>query len=71
MHMRVSADQFVVDGDRLTHTPSGAVFWLGDKDVVLCEAGAAGQTLSGGDYNIEELKETARHILHTEKSSCL
>ena len=72
MHMRVSAEQFRLDGARLTHAPSGAVFWMGDKDVVLCEHGVAGQTMeSGHDYDLEELKQTAWQILQAEKSTRL
>jgi hypothetical protein len=39
MHMKVMKEQFALDGDKLTHTPTGATFWLGDKDVVACEQG--------------------------------
>src|SRR5687767_13652749 len=69
MHMKVSADQFTLNGDKLTHTPSGAVFWMGDKDVVLCEPGIAGREMtSGHEYDVEELKQAAWTILQTEKS---
>ena len=72
MRMKVSAEQFRLDRERLTHTPSGAVFWMGEKDVVLCEQGVAGQPLkSGHEYDIEELKQAAWQILQTEKSNCL
>ena len=40
MHMKVMKEQFALDGDKLTHTPTGAKFWLGDKDVVACEQAA-------------------------------
>ncbi len=26
MHMKVMTEQFVLDGDKLTHTPTGATF---------------------------------------------
>src|SRR4051794_35300015 len=39
MHMKVDQNQFQMDGDRLTHTPTGAVFWLGDKGIVNCKLG--------------------------------
>jgi hypothetical protein len=70
MHMKVSPEQFQLNGDRLTHSPSGAVFWMAEKDVVLCKHGVAGQMLeSGHKYDIEELKQTAWQILQTEKSN--
>jgi hypothetical protein len=71
MRMKVSAEQFQLNGDRLIHTPTGAVFWMGKKDVVLCERGVAGQMLRNGhEYDIEELKQAAWKILQTEKSNC-
>jgi hypothetical protein len=27
--MKVMTEQFVLDGDKLTHTPTGATYWLG------------------------------------------
>jgi hypothetical protein len=54
MHMKVSHEQFVIDGDRLTHQPTGAVFWMGDKDVVECDKGAAGKAFNrDGPANLD------------------
>lgn len=39
MPMKVMKEQFVLDGDKLTHTPTGATFWLGGKHVVAREQG--------------------------------
>jgi hypothetical protein len=33
MHTKVTAEQFESNGDKLTHGPTGATFWMGDKDV--------------------------------------
>jgi len=72
MHMKVSAEQFELKGDKLTHVPTGATFWAGEKDVALCDEGAAGKQLaSGHHYDLEELKRVAWEILKQEKVSCL
>jgi hypothetical protein len=72
MHMKVSADQFQLKGDKLTHVPTGAEFWAGQKDVVLCNEGVAGKpAFSGNDYKSEELKQMAWEIFQQEKTSCL
>jgi hypothetical protein len=72
MKVKVSADQFELDGEKLTHLPTGAKFWVGDKDVVLCDIGAAGQPASSGnDYDPEELKRMAWEIFQQERTSCL
>ena len=69
MHMKVSHHQFEIEGDRLTHAPTGAVFWMGEKGVVNC---AWGETTlpSGYDYDHQELKEAAREVLLKERTSC-
>ena len=67
MHMKVSAEQFVVDGDKLVHSPTGATFWLGDKDVALCDAGSP-DLASGHDYNIDQLKGEAWRIMVARKA---
>jgi hypothetical protein len=70
--MKVSADQFELRGDKLTHRPTGAEFWAGEKDVVLCDEGSAGKPASGGDeYDPEELKQMAWEIFKQERTSCL
>ena len=63
-------EEFVLDGDKLTHMPTGATFWLGDKDVVACERGRL-HLDSGRDYSLDELKETARRITIERKSTML
>jgi hypothetical protein len=69
MHMKVSSDQFRLDGDKLTHLPTGATFWLGQRDVVCCEAGI--QPGNGNDYDLGELKEQAWQIMKTERNACI
>jgi len=72
MHMKVSHDQFEIHGDRLRHTPTGALFWMGEIDVVECEAGLAGKDLgTGHDYDPEELKQVAYEVFKLQKSTCL
>ena len=72
MHMKVSADQFELKGDRLVHLPTGAEFWAGETDVVLCDEGVAGEPLSSGhDYDPEEIKRVAWEIFQQERTSCL
>ena len=72
MHMKVSADQFELKGDRLIHLPTGAEFWAGEKDVVLCDEGHAGEPLSSGhDYDPEELKRVAWEVFQQERTNCL
>jgi hypothetical protein len=67
MHMKVMKEQFVLDGDKLTHMPTGATFWLGDKDVVACEQGRL-ELDTGNDYDLDELKEEAWHIMVQRKA---
>jgi hypothetical protein len=70
MHMKVMTEQFVLEGDKLTHAPTGAKFWLGEKDVVCCEQGRI--TLkTGDDYKLDELKDEAWRIMMTERKSCI
>ena len=68
MHMKVMKEQFALDGDKLTHTPAGATFWLGDKDVVACEQGRL-KLNTGDDYDLDELKEEAWRIMARRKAS--
>lgn len=72
MHMKGSADQFELKGDKLIHLPTGAEFWIGEKDVVLCDEGVAGKPLSAArDYVPEELKRVAGEIFQLERTKCL
>jgi len=72
MHMKVSAHQFELNGEKLTHLPTGAKFWAGERAVVLCDEAAAGEPAFGGnDYDLEELKQVAWEIFQQEKTSCL
>ena len=68
MHMKVMKEQFVLDGDKLTHTPTGATFWLGDNDVVACEQGRL-KLNTGDDYDLDELKEEAWRIMARRKAA--
>jgi hypothetical protein len=67
MHMKVSAEQFVVDGDKLVHSPKGATFWLGEKGVALCDAGSP-DLASGHNYSTEESKNEAWRIIVARKA---
>jgi len=67
MHMKVMAEQFVPDGDRLTHAPTGSRFWLGDKDVVCCEPGRL-NLQTGDDYKLDELKDEAWRIMAVKRA---
>jgi hypothetical protein len=68
MHMKVMAEQFVRDGDKLAHTPTGATFWLGEKDVVCCEQGRLNFD-TGDDYSLDELKNEAWRIMMLDRAS--
>ena len=72
MHMKVSHDQFEIHGDRLRHAPTGALFWMGETDVVSCEMGLAGTDMgTGHDYDPEELKQTAYEVFKLQKAKCV
>jgi hypothetical protein len=72
MYMKVSHEQFVLDGERLTHQPTGAVFWIGQKDIVECDWGTAGKPVfSGNDYDPDELKEAAWEVFKLERARCI
>jgi hypothetical protein len=60
------AEQFVLDGEKVTHTPTGATFWLGDKDVVCCESGRLNLE-TGDNYELDELKDEAWRIMAIER----
>jgi len=66
MHMKVMAEQFVPDGDRLIHAPTGSRFWFGDKDVVCCEPGRL-NLQTRDDYKLDELKDEAWRILAVKR----
>lgn len=68
MHMKVMTEQFVLEGDKLTHMPTGAMFWLGDKDVVCCEPGRLNLE-TGDDYKLDELKDEAWRIMLKARKS--
>ncbi|MBV8835917.1 MAG: hypothetical protein JO000_05215 [Alphaproteobacteria bacterium] len=72
MPMKVNHMQFAIDGDRLTHTPTGAVFWIGARGLVSCDWGDAGAALRGGSrYDREELSAAAREILLRDRARSL
>jgi hypothetical protein len=64
--MKVMAEQFVLDGDKLTHAPTNSMFWLGDKDIVRCEPGRL-NLQTGNDYKLEELKDEAWRIMAAKR----
>jgi hypothetical protein len=68
MHMKVTKEQFVLDGDKRAHTPTGATFWLGDKDIVTCEQGRL-KLNTGDDYDLDELKQEAWRIMVARRRS--
>jgi hypothetical protein len=68
MHMKVTMEQFVLDGEKLVHSPTGATFWLGEKDVVCCEQGRLNLD-TGDDYKLDELKKEAWHIMTLKRAS--
>lgn len=68
MHMKVMREQFVLEGDKLVHTPTGATFWLGEKDVVCCEQGRL-KLDTGDDYMLDELKDEAWRIMVLNRAS--
>ena len=69
MHMKVTAEQFVLEGEKLTHGPTGATFWIGDKDIVCCEPGRLNLE-TGDDYKLDDLKAEAWRIMTIERKSC-
>jgi hypothetical protein len=70
--MKVSADQFELRGDKLTHVPTGSEFWAGETDVVLCDKRSTlSPTASGDDYSVEDLKRMAWEIFQQEKATCV
>jgi hypothetical protein len=69
MHIKVTTEHFVLDGGKLTHTPTSATFWLGEKDVVACERGRLNLD-TGDDYKLDELKEETWRIMTVERKSC-
>jgi hypothetical protein len=68
MHMKVMTEQFMLEGDKLTHTPTGATFWLGQKNVVVCESGRL-KVGTDDDYSLDELKEAAWRIMTIERTT--
>jgi hypothetical protein len=66
--MKVTMEQFVLDGEKLVHSPTGATFWLGEKDVVCCEQGRLNLD-TGDDYKLDELKKEAWHIMTLKRAS--
>jgi hypothetical protein len=68
MHMKVDQSQFTIDGDRLIHQPTGAVFWMGEKAIVNCRWGET-ELASGYDYDRAELLEAARQMFLKSRST--
>jgi hypothetical protein len=69
MQMKVMAEQFELNGDKLTHVLTGATFWMGVKDVVCCDPGRL--TLETGDnYKLDEIQDEAWRIMTIERKSC-
>jgi hypothetical protein len=72
MHIEAKADQFELNGDKLTHVPTGAEFWAGEKDTAFCGSASGSQLLDNGhDYDPEQLKQIAREIFQQEKACCI
>jgi hypothetical protein len=68
MHMKVDQSQFVIDGNCLTHEPTGSVFRM-DQGAVVHEFGET-RLSSGYDYDEKELEAAAREILIKETARC-
>jgi hypothetical protein len=66
----VTHDQFQLDGDALTHVPTGARFRLGEEDVISSGMGG-GQPGAPGAFDPEELRKAALEILECERTDCL
>jgi hypothetical protein len=71
MSIKVSHDQFNIEGDKLTHVPTGAQFWMGETDVVVCDWAMAGQAPEAIDFNRDELMRAAKELLESERTRCL
>jgi len=70
--MKVSHNQFEIHGDKLHHTPTGALLWMDESNVINCELGLSGtQTGAGDDYDVEQLKQVAWEVIKLQKSTCL
>jgi hypothetical protein len=67
----VTHDQFQLEGDTLTHVPTGAQFWLGQNNVVSAGMGKAGQSHAREVYDPEELRKAACEILESERTDCV
>ena len=65
--MKVTTEEFILKGTELEHVPTGATFWLDDKDVVCCRQGH----LHLGTRELDELKEVAWEIMTFERKSCV
>jgi hypothetical protein len=70
MHSRVTTEQFQLNGDKLTHVPTGATFWMGEKDVVCCEPGHLSLE-SGDDYELDEIKNESWRLSASRASSAI
>ena len=71
MPRAVSHDQFSIDGDKLTHLPTGAQFWMGETDVVVCNWAEAGASPPPADFERDELIRAAKELLESERTRCL
>jgi hypothetical protein len=71
MSRKVSHDQFNIEGDKLTHAPTGARFWLGETDVVGCDWAGADETADPFDFDRDELMRAAKELLETERTRCV
>lgn len=70
MYAKIMTEQFLLKGDKVTHAPTGATFWLEGKDVVCGEPGRL--TLETGDkYKLDDLKDEAWRIMMVERKSCI
>ena len=70
MRMKVGHEQFEIHGDQLRHAPTGALFWMGENDVVACDLGLAGADMGAGNgYEAEELKQAAYEVFKLHKAT--
>jgi hypothetical protein len=67
--MKVELDQFQIRGDKITHEPTGAVFWKGERDVVNCDWGTLAVSSARGDtYDRHEIMERACEIFVRQRA---
>jgi hypothetical protein len=67
--MKVDHSQFVIDGHRFTHQPTGAVFWIGKIDAILLavDPNKGGRLVDAIDREYEGRHTDARFVRLLER----